>query len=94
MRQTEMRRNTEIYHSANVPFTEDILLPPVLNSEGGTQSHHRTAYNSSSQQNVSGKTEIRRISETLVSRRSNIPTKGSYGDFSKGFRHLKMQIFT
>lgn len=37
MKQTEIRRNAEIYHSANVPFTENILPSPVLNTKGDTQ---------------------------------------------------------
>lgn len=68
MKPTEMRRNTEIYQSADVPFTENILPPPVLNTKGGTQRlwnviTHRT-YNSSSQQNISGQTDIRSTNKT------------------------------
>lgn len=37
MKQTEMRRITEIYCSADVPFTEKVLPPSVLNTKGGTQ---------------------------------------------------------
>lgn len=37
MKQTEMRRNAEIHRSADVPFTENVLPSPVLNTKGGTQ---------------------------------------------------------
>lgn len=37
MKQTEMRRNSEIHQPTDVLLIENVLSPPVLNTEGDEQ---------------------------------------------------------
>lgn len=93
MKQKEMRRNSEIDQSTDIRFIENTLSPPVLNTEeGGEQKDLRPAYNSSSQQNISGRTEMRSTHKPQTSRRPSTPIKKSCRDFSNLLRHLKIQI--
>lgn len=85
-KQTETRRNSEIHQPTNVPFIVSILSPPVLNTEGGRQRDLRPAYNSSSEQNISGQTEMRSTHKPHTSRRSQRSHKKELQRFFKSIQ--------
>jgi len=95
MKQKETRRNNAIHQPRYVLVIENVLSPSVLNTEeGGEQRDLRPGYNSSSQQNISGQTETSSTHKPQISSRSSTHTNQSCRDFSKVFRHLKMQMCT
>lgn len=76
-------------------FIENILSPLVLNTEeGGEKRDLRPAYNSSSQESISGQTEMRSTHKAQTSRKASTPIKKELQRFFKVLRHLKMQIHT
>lgn len=99
MRWPEMKqketRNSETCQANYGLFIENILSSLVLNTEkGGEKRDLTSAYNLSSQESISGQTEMRSTHKAQTSRRSSTPIKRSCRDFSKVFWHLKMQIHT
>lgn len=86
MKQKETR-NSETCQANYDLFIENILSSLVLNTEEGGEKRGLTpAYNLSSQESISGQTEMRSTHKVqTTSRRSRTPIKRSCRDFSKVF---------